>query len=104
MSVRMKTITRPAVPETTVEVIDVVRCDLCSAQENDRDEQSPNWASGCSVQEVTIRYKRGSDWGGDGYSYRLISYHVCPKCFVTKLEPWLSSQGASPTESEDECL
>ena len=76
------------------------KCDLCPAK-----SKSEEWESkGCyDVNEteisVEIRQKEGESYpeGGSGKKYEI---DLCPKCFKTKLIPWLKSQGADIKQEE----
>jgi len=79
-----------------------VTCDICKTEcpgaEPDYDGKI-KWKGGDWGQANTIvRFSTGYDCPSGG-SHKHRDYHVCPKCFAEKLEPWLASQGAQPNKS-----
>jgi hypothetical protein len=79
-----------AVPATTKVVVDHTTCDLC---------QKRIVHNGYNVDQVRVEHRTGSQCsdGGSGYE---VSVDICGSCFITKLLPYLESQGAKPTTEE----
>lgn len=50
--------------------------------------------------ETQVRIAAGTNDVDAGGERQTRAYHVCPICFVEKLEPWLREQGATPTTDE----
>jgi len=75
-----------------------VTCDLCEAEFNEACDlrDTIKWSGDYTEHETTVSHSKSSGGQYGGYGDHAI-YHVCPKCFVEKLEPWLKSQGAQPT-------
>lgn len=82
--------------KTPTLVIDATVCDLCK-----QEFKGDGWgARGFDILETTIKIRQGHSYGSEGGNIQEREYHICPKCFREKLEPWLKSQGAEPTEEE----
>ncbi len=98
MSVKMKTV---QVMPTTREVVESITCDLCGKvfPHADTDSDGINWEQPYDVAKTGV-------YIGTGYNYPESTdidyrdYHICPRCFENKLEPWLKEQGAKFTERE----
>lgn len=89
------------IPAKTAEYTVSVTCDLCGEVFEEAREGVPNieWAAYGDIQETCVQIEEG--YGHlDGGDKRVRAYHICCKCFKTKLEPWLQSQGAKPTIRE----
>ena len=106
MSLQKKTIPVPAVPATTREIVESVKCDLCgdviktTAVESD----GVDWENAQGYGEVNktcVQIAKGYTYP-DCHNLEFRAYHVCPVCFETKLEPWLKAQGAQHTEREED--
>lgn len=79
------------VPASTREEIVAVVCDLCGCE-----GRYGKWTTQpFDVEDVEISYESGRRYP-EGNFTEVISYDICPKCFKTKLMPWLKSQGADP--------
>ena len=96
----MKRTEKYDVPATMRERTAEFRCDLCGA--DSPDPHGETWQSEpFEVNEVTVEHIVGSSYP-DGGNRRGTVVDICPKCFATKLLPWLAEQGAKPrTETSD---
>ena len=77
------------IPAKKKKVLVRTTCDICGAD--------TETASSYEIDEVCIERRHGNVFPGDDNSLTE-SYDICGKCFETKLQPWLSSQGAEATE------
>lgn len=71
----------------------ITTCDICGDQ-----TEGHNWAKGgFDRQFISVKNSVGTDFYGDrsGTTY---NYDICPGCFIDKLEPFLQSLGAKPSE------
>lgn len=82
-----------------------VRCDLCGAV---APAPEPNgfdynfWGkTAYAVDGVTIERRVGDSFP-EGGSVEVTTYDICPRCFTTKVQPFLESLGATPRVSRDE--
>ena len=97
-----KKIVIPAKPETTKEVIDKVTCDLCSEEraESDNWPKSQNHnCNGHNVRETTVGYEYGMTYP-EGGRIEVLSFDICPSCFINKLIPWVEQQGGKVSTKE----
>lgn len=94
---------------STRSVLDFMRCDICGAQTTDENawpEHSQefideDYGFSTEINEVSqIMWKEGGYYHYDGGQYNLIQVDICPKCFLTKLVPWLESQGVKINKEE----
>jgi hypothetical protein len=79
----------------------VIVCDLCS--KNGIGDKWNKWSyrllagswnnNSYDIDRTEISYESGSSFP-EGGSSEIISYDICPDCFMEKLIPWLKSQGA----------
>lgn len=92
----MKKIIVSAVPEHTKDALDFTSCDLCGKNMNIH-----QWGNKFNVDEVTIERRLGNSWPECGNT-TTTSFDVCGKCFVEKVIPWMESQGAQPTVTEQD--
>ena len=91
----MKIKEKKVIPKKEVEQVIAIQCDLCGKQYHPR-----NWGGSLyDVKRTEVSYESGEVYP-EGGSTELISYDICPKCFMEKLVPWLESQGAEYEESE----
>jgi hypothetical protein len=90
------------VPASTQQIVKHVTCDMCG-------EEFPQARPGYFyVEWGNIFDSVGStgimieDFTEDGYEdgYQTRYYHVCPTCFRDRVEPWLQSEGLTPTIKE----
>ena len=89
-----KTVTIPAKTEDRT---DHYVCDLCEA----KTLTNGRWpGQKGNASETTIEMKVGNSWGTDGGDVRTTTFHVCIDCFRSKLVPWFTSQGATPTTAD----
>lgn len=72
-------------------------CDMCSKESADLDDWTQDKVY--HLEETTIKLKRG-DFYPEGGSGTLLEIDICPDCFLTKLIPWLQSQGVEAKEKE----
>jgi hypothetical protein len=99
MSIQKKIVTIPAKQDERTASI---TCDLCgkvferAEDAHDGIDWSGNYGE---TQKTCVEISKGYGCS-DGGSEKVRAYHVCPKCFEAKLEPWLQSQGAKPTERD----
>jgi hypothetical protein len=89
------------IPETIKQklVLDHVVCDLCGCTTLDAGVwDKPRAPQGeWHENEATVKLQQGCGWpNNDGGEYKHTTFDICPTCFVTKLVPWLESQGAKP--------
>jgi hypothetical protein len=86
------------VPAATKTKVVAVICDVCKDRHHHADNYSNgvDWNEGYDKTETTVFIKElsGGQYGGGG---DVRQYHICKKCFVGKLEPFLKSLGAEPT-------
>lgn len=77
------------VPAETKVVTDFITCDICH-------EKIKGAISSYGVNKVEIRYKYGNEYpeGGDGEE---VEMDMCPKCFETRLVPWIQTFGGEPS-------
>ena len=91
----------PPQPEKTQEYIQKILCDLCKKTEgkegNDRVEWKTDWHY--DIEHTSITYDSGSSYP-EGTAIERKTFHVCPECWKTKLQPWLESQGGKYTEKD----
>lgn len=93
----MKIKEKKLIPEKEVEVVVAVKCDLCS-----KEFRTSNWGgSSFDIERTSVSYESGQVYP-EGGSTELISYDICPKCFMNKLVPWLESQGAEYTLKDND--
>lgn len=94
---------------STRSVLDFIRCDICGAQTTDETawpEHSPEFMEDYDcfrtpINEVSpLKWKEGGYYHHDGGSFEQIHVDICPKCFLTKLVPWLESQGVKINKKE----
>ena len=94
---------------STRSVLDFMRCDICGAQTTDETawpEHSKEFLDEdnyfrTSINEVsTLTWKEGGYYHYDGGYFTHINVDICPKCFLTKLVPWLESQGVKINKTE----
>jgi len=83
---RYKTVT---VPKTKQERFAGLRCDMCKVTCEGED-----WSSERFKEEEVKIYYRSSETYPEGGEAKMHSVHLCPKCFMNKLVPWLENQGA----------
>ena len=74
-------------------------CDICK-----KESENYNWAaSSYEVDEtemkISIKQREGNQSYDGGYGAE-IEVDICPDCFMTKLVPWLQSQGANIKATE----
>jgi hypothetical protein len=87
-------------PAREVERVARMKCDLCGAESrNEREWPHRKEASRYHYSTTTVQFTEGfiypDDWASES-----TEYHICPTCFIQKLIPWLSAQGAEPTKSD----
>lgn len=87
----------PAIPETEIEEVDYVICDLCKQSKGKftYTSDSVSWRSD-KVSETIISFEHGWNFP-EGGETTTETFHICDKCFESKLVPWLQSQSAEPT-------
>jgi hypothetical protein len=72
-----------------------VVCDLCYTRYDGA--TSHNWASDSfGIERTILSYEQGSVYP-EGGSTTTTHFDICPSCMVTRVIPWLCSQGATPT-------
>jgi len=71
-----------------------VVCDLCHKSFPQKWTKEPY-----TVKETEVRMKLGTNYPGSG-SATIISFDICPQCFVDVLIPMLKEAGAEYTEIE----
>ncbi len=85
-----KKVTVPASERTVV--VETV-CDLCGVVgKGDGPWADSRW----EVEEVTISYNSGHNWGQDGASYEVEEFDVCPACWENKIKPMFEKKGVDP--------
>ncbi len=95
---KTKTITDPAI---TRKVTESVTCDLCGKEFKLALEMSPGiqWDDEGDAARSYVKFESGYSFY-DCAHWKGREYHICPKCFTTKLEPWLQAQGAKSTDTD----
>lgn len=87
-------------PARNVQVCVKRQCDLCGVSSKGGHDWDVDYYEVDDTEiAVTIRHKAGEDYpeGGSGDE---IEIDLCPKCFRTRLVPWLQLQGAKIEYSE----
>jgi len=97
----------PAIPAREVLREKSAQCDICKLEIKYRRPLDPEGSIEWRQDEydtartaIFLQFKSsgyGYDGGGD---LNRTEYHVCPKCFMEKVEPFLQSLGAQPTKVE----
>lgn len=96
--------------QSTRSVLDFMRCDICGAQTTDETawpERSPEFIDEegsftTEINEVSqLVWKEGGYYYHDGGYYKYMKIDICPKCFLTKLVPWLESQGIKINKDQE---
>lgn len=87
---KYETVTRTS----SIKVLREVMCDFCGLSHNDEWKEGPY-----EVIETEIMMKKGESYPGVSFG-EIISFDICPDCFVTKLIPWAKTQGAEPEIKE----
>ena len=77
----------------------IVRCDLCGAEAPNPGWWDNPWTYGYGVERVNISYESGDSFP-EGRFTKTMFVDVCPDCFVSKVIPWLKSQGATISEKD----
>ena len=100
----MKTFEDMPVPATTRRSCVSCKCDLCPAETKHEIGGDGNWGTPYtySGKEITVevRFREEiSDHDGGG-QVKEVEADLCPNCFLTKLVPWLESQGAKVKKEE----
>ena len=81
------------VPANVCTIVVKTVCDLCGVEGL---TDNP-WAEGSfDVEEVTISYNSGHNWGQDGASYVEEEFDVCPNCWENKIKPMFAEKGVEP--------
>lgn len=80
------------VPATTRVAHVKTTCDLCG-------EVIDHYTSGYDVDEITIERNEGQRYP-EGANMTRYDLDMCPKCWVTKLVPWLEEQKVSLRETD----
>ncbi len=95
---RMKVV---IIPERKEEHIDFIACDLCG-------NKAPNpvfegdWTDTDIYETKTVKIQFKEGYGDtEGGWVKKIKYHVCPRCFLSKLGLWFKEQGATATVYEN---
>ena len=87
--------------QVTRDIEDEIFCDLCETKAKDASWSSSYYnIDDTNIEmQVTIDCKTGEMYP-EGGSYEEYIIDLCPKCFKSRLIPWLESQGAKiiPTE------
>lgn len=87
----MKIKEKRTIPKREVESVVAIVCDLCG----EKKKPPENWGRGAYVVEKTkISYESGEIYPEGGCT-EVISYDICPECFMNKLVPWLQKNGAT---------
>ena len=90
----MKTFKIEEIPARTYTAIDEIKCDLCGFITRRL------WKSDMfDATESEVRLKTGEQYP-EGGSGKEITVDICPDCFVSKLIPWVESQGGKPQTKE----
>lgn len=75
-----------------------ITCDMCHVTVT-----GDTWAPDTfTIAETKVSYKHGTTapyWDGGG-EYTKLFIDICPSCFVSRLLPWLKTQGVSPHTEE----
>lgn len=88
--------------KTSQDIVESVTCDLCG--QVFRNVQVLSGGIDWNTYTLDSSVQQTGVWIGlrDEYAERrdvdYYQYHICPKCFQEKLEPWLKEQGAQPTK------
>ena len=82
-----------AIPESTRERETHVTCDICG--------KKFGHSGAYERDEVEIRRKDGCYYPEGSYG-TVTEYDICAGCFVSKLVPWMTSQGATPSVTDFE--
>lgn len=71
-----------------------ITCDLCQTV------TARNWREDhYDAVETNVRLRTGYNWP-EGGSGETTTIDICPKCFETKLIPWVKEHGGEPTVKE----
>jgi hypothetical protein len=90
-----KTVIIPATEAKTVQQLDSVICDICRKVGKKDYSEGNKWTlSKGDILNTTIEYVKGVNYP-DGGDRTTVSFDICDRCFVTKLQPYLESLGAS---------
>ncbi len=77
-----------------------VICDMCGKEHNAWSSGDKiEWGSPHDIKDTCVSITEGYSCSDMG-NHKILSAHICMKCFKTKLIPWLESQGVKMTESE----
>lgn len=77
-----------------------VVCDICGEHfpEAQVEDGRVHWPEHHGKCDFTSVHTTREHYWPDGDNYESVhSYHICPKCFRTRLAPWLQTHGAKPT-------
>ena len=87
----------PPQPQREVEEVVSVACDLCG-RTGGREEidNSVEWCRGYDRDRISVTRESGAVYP-EGRRTTLESFHVCPECWLSKVDEWFKSQGAKPT-------
>ncbi len=91
----------PPKPQAEKEVVTGVQCDICKKLVDGADETCEHgdieWDDGMDVSKTAVKLITG--WScSDGGAFEMISFHICPDCFESKLIPAIKgmSEGIEP--------
>lgn len=92
-----ETYTKPSTYERIIEI----KCDMCGGVSKSHQNYNYDWyGDRFDINYATIEYKTGSSYPEGGHSTTVLC-DICPNCFITKVRPWIESQGV--TMREEEC-
>lgn len=81
-------------PETKYQALVETKCELCGNTTTNK------WKTEAfDALEVEVKLKTGSSYPEGGFGEE-ITIDICPDCFMTKLVPWVKSNGGEPTTKE----
>lgn len=98
--------TMPAVEAREVDRVAGITCDVCKAMYVGARQNSCDnvvkWNKDDCVYDLTVIQTMHHSGGIHGGYISGHEYHVCPTCFVEKIDPFLASLGAQATPIESD--